>query len=187
MKAARAAWPRRRRRCRNDQLVFLDETGVRTGLCRPFGRSVRGLRAHAVQPLGGWKNVTLVCAVRAGGVVGSMVLQGALDAAAFAAYLKQVLLPALRPGEELVMDNLSVHKTPAVWKLIRQAGIRPLLLPPYSPDLTPIENIFSKVKAAVKAVAADTVEGVYAAFADALTTVTAKDLRGCFAACGIRV
>ena len=145
--------------------------------------------------------MTLVCAVRAGGVVGSMVLQGALDAAAFAAYLKQVLLPALRPGEVLVMDNLSVHKTPAVWKLIRQAGIRPLLLPPYSPDLTPIENIFSKVKAAVKAVAADTVEGVYAAFADALTTfadalttfadalttVTAKDLRGCFAACGIRV
>ena len=191
MKAARHGWPGRRRRAAGPggagRLVFLGETGARTGLCRDHGRAPRGVRAEAARPFGGWKSVTLVSAVRASGVAGGLLFRGALDGAAFAAFLDRVLLPALRPGDVLVMDNLAVHKTRAAWGRIEAAGVTPLCLPPYSPDLNPIENAFAKVKARVRAAAAGTVPKLLTAFSAALRDVTAEDCRGCFRACGIRL
>jgi len=201
VRAARAAWPGRRRRAAGHggaghggaghggagRLVFLDETGARTGLCRDHGRTPRGVRAGASRPFGGWKSVTLVSAVRASGVAGGLLFRGALDGAAFETFLDRVLLPALTPGDVLVMDNLAVHKTRRAWERIEAAGVTPLCLPPYSPDLNPIENVFAKVKARVRAAAAGTVPQLLAAFSAALRTVTAADCRACFRACGIRV
>jgi transposase len=191
VRAARRAWPRRRRRAAGPggagRLVFLDETGARSGLCREHGRSPRGRRARAARPFGGWRSVTLVSAVRASGVAGGLLLKGALDAAAFGAFLERVLLPALAPGDVLVTDNLAVHKTRAARELIAAAGVLPLYLPAYSPDLSPIENVFAKVKAGVRAAAAGTVPTLFDAFSHALAAVTPEDCRGCFRACGIRV
>lgn len=191
MKAARRGWPRRRRRAGAEggaaRLVFLDETGARTGLCRDHGRTPRGERARAARPFGGWRSVTLVSAVRASGVAGSLTFRGALDGAAFGTFLERVLLPRLTPGDVLVMDNLAVHKTGAARASIEAAGVKPLYLPPYSPDLNPIENVFAKVKARVRAAAARTVPKLFNAFADALRAVTPDDCHGCFRAAGIRM
>lgn len=130
--------------------------------------------------------MTLVSAVRSSGVAGGLVFEGALDAAAFRALLSRVLLPRLRAGDMLVMDNLAVHKTRAARELIAGAGVRPLDLPPYSPDLNPIENVFAKVKAAVRAAAAGIVPKLLDAFCRAVRDVIPADCRGCFRACGIR-
>ncbi len=131
-----------------ERFVFVDECSTNIALSPIFARAPKGERAHGKAPRNwGKKNVSLVCAIGAGGVKPSMSVEGAVDAKAFEGYIERFLLPELKRGQILVMDNLSVHKSKRVERLIEGAGCELLFLPPYSPDFNPIEEAFSKVKA----------------------------------------
>ena len=126
--------------------VFVDESGVKTNLTRLYGRAPRGQRAHGHVPHGHWQVLTVIGALTADGVLASMTVAAATDADVFRAYLAEVLCPALRPGQVVVLDNLSAHKAAGVRTLIEERGCRLVYLPPYSPDLNPIEMAWSKMK-----------------------------------------
>ena len=128
------------------------------------------------KPAGHYENVTMISAIRQSQIVSSMVFKGACDTIAFCVYLDKFLLPKLAPNDVLVMDNLQVHKTAQVRDRLQAHRIEPLYLPPYSPDLNPIERMFSKVKNEMRSIAARTIETVFDAFGDALRTVTSSDL-----------
>lgn len=134
-----------------DKLVFIDETGASTKMARLYGRSRRGERCRASIPHGHWKTTTFVGALRRTGMTAPMVLDGAMHGAAFLAYVEQVLIPTLKPGDIVVMDNLPAHKPVAIREAIHKAGASLRFLPPYSPDFNPIEMAFSKLKAILKA------------------------------------
>jgi transposase len=167
-----------------DRLVFLDETGLSTAMTRLYGRAPRGQRLVESVPEGSWEMTTLVAAIRRDGVVGALEFPGATDTLAFRTYLDRVLLPCLRPGDIVVLDNLQPHRARAVARAIRRAGAGCWYLPPYSPDLNPIEKIWAKVKALVRKAKARTTEALWDAIAQALAAVTAQDCQGCFAFCG---
>ena len=133
-----------------DRLVFVDETGASTKMARRCGRAVLGHRCRAPVPHGHWKTTTFVGALRLSGMTAPMVLDGAMHGAAFRAYVEQVLVPTLKPGDIVVMDNLPAHRSAAVRHAICRAGAELRFLPPYSPDLNPIEMAFSKFKAYLK-------------------------------------
>jgi transposase len=158
---ARRQWPQKVAGVDPDDLVFLDETGANTALQRTHGYAPKGERVVGSVPWQGWQAVTFVGALTADGLVAPWALEGALNGAWFLAYVEQVLVPALRPGMVVVMDNLPCHKVQGVEEAIRAAGCRLEYLPPYSPDLNPIENAFSKLKRALRDWAARTVGGVY--------------------------
>lgn len=164
--------------------MFLDEVGAHTALTRLYGRAARGERLVGRVPQGSWEMTTLISAIRRDGVVGSLEFPGATDEMAFRTYLRRVLVPALRPGDIVVLDNLAAHRVPAVARLLRRAGVGVWYLPPYSPDFNPIEKIWAKVKALLRKAAARTREALWEAIAQALAAVTAEDCRGCFASCG---
>ena len=128
------------------RLVFLDETWAKTNMARPRGRCPRGTRLVAKVPHGHWKTTTFVAALRCDGLTAPLVIDGAMNGALFRAYVEQQLLPTLRPGDLVVMDNLAAHKTGGVREAIESVGARLVYLPPYSPDLNPIELAFSKLK-----------------------------------------
>ena len=130
-----------------ERLVFVDETGASTKMARRCGRAARGHRCRAPVPHGHWKTTTFVGALRLSGMTAPMVLDGAMHGAAFLAYVEQVLVPTLEPGDIVVMDNLACHRSAAVRDAIQSAGAERRFLPPYSPDLNPIEMAFSKFKA----------------------------------------
>lgn len=166
-----------------ERLVFLDESGALTNLARLHGWSPRGKRALGVVPCGAWERVTVLGALGLEGIVGAMSIAAATDRAVFLAYLEQVLLPALRrvkPDAVLVMGNLGAHKTPALRALLDGAGFRYHYLPPYSPDLNPIELAWAKVKAALRKAAARTVDGLHTALGPALAAIAAEDAQGFF-------
>jgi transposase len=168
-------------------LVFLDESAALTNLVRARAWSARGERAGGTAPGGRWERVTLLGALGAEGIVGAMSVAAATDGAVFHAYLEQVLLPELRrtrPDAVLVMDNLSAHKTGAVRALLDSSGFAYRYLPPYSPDLNPIEMAWAKVKGLLRKAAARTVDGLHAALGPALDTITAQDARGFFRQAG---
>lgn len=167
-----------------DRFVFLDETGSNTAMARRFGRAPRGQRVDGPVPQGHWKSVTLTAAIRLGGVGGCLAFNGATDAAMFEDYIARVLVPTLRPGDVVVMDNLSAHKGPAVERLVRAAGAEVCYLPPYSPDFNPIEKMFSKLKTLLRGIAARSVPELYDAMGDALRAVSAQDIAGWFRSCG---
>lgn len=150
-----------------ERLVFIDESGTSTKMARRYGRATRGERCRAAVPHGHWKTTTFVGALRLSGVTAPMTLDGAMNAAAFLAYVEQVLAPTLTSGDIVIMDNLPAHKTPAVQAAIRRTGAELRLLPPYSPDFNPIELAFSKIKAHLKKAAARTL----------------ADLVGCYPRC----
>jgi transposase len=158
---ARQRWPRELAGVGPDDLVFLDETGANTAMQRTHGYAPRGKRVVAKTPLAGWRAVTFVGALTAGGLVAPWALEGAMNGEWFLAYVEQVLVPTLRPGMVVVMDNLPCHKVAGVEQAILAAGCRLLYLPAYSPDLNPIENAYPKLKRALRDWAARTVEGVY--------------------------
>jgi transposase len=164
--------------------VFLDEVGAHTALTRLYGRAPRGQRLVDAVPQGSWEMTTLVSAIRRDGVAGSLLFAGATDECAFRTYIEQVLIPALRPGDIVVLDNLSVHRAGWVARALRRAGVGVWYLPPYSPDYNPIEKIWAKVKAFLRQAKARTTAAVWDAFAQALATVTAEDCRNSFAHCG---
>ena len=140
--------------------MFLDETWATTNMARRYGRAPRGQRVVDAVPHGHWRTTTVVAALRAEGIVAPLVLDGAIDGPAFLAYVEQFLAPALRPGDVLVMDNLGSHKVAGVREAVEARGASLLHLPPYSPDLNPIEMAFAKLKALLRSEAARTVEAL---------------------------
>jgi len=149
---------------------------------RTHGRCASGKRVDGPVPHGHWKVTTLTAAVRLGGVpqAACLAFDGATDAACFEAYVGRCLAPTLRPGDIVIMDNLSCHKTAEVARLIEAAGARVRYLPAYSPDLNPIERMFSKLKAWLRSAAARTVDGLIGAMGDALRAVRPGDILGWF-------
>ena len=170
-----------------ERFVFVDECSTNISLSPLYARAPRGERAYGKAPRNWGKNVSLICAIDAEGVKPSMSVEGAVDAKAFEGYVEHFLVPKLKRGQIVVMDNLSVHKGKRVERLIEEAGATLLFLPPYSPDLNPIEEAFSKVKSALKKIQARTREALVEATGRALDTITRRDLRGFYADCGYRL
>ncbi len=161
--AARAEWRGRQAALDPARLVFPDETWATTNMARRHGRAPRGRRVVDAVPHGHWRTTTVVAALRAEGIVAPLVLDGAVDGPAFLAYVERFLAPALRPGDVVVMDNLGSHKVAGVREAVEAAGATLRYLPPYSPDLNPVEMAFAKLKALLRAEAARTVEALWAA------------------------
>ena len=151
--------------------MFLDETATTTAMDRTHGRAPSGVRVDGPVPQGHWKVLTLTAAVRLGGVGACLAFERATNTLRFETYIEQCLLPTLRSGDIVVMDNLSCHKTAEVQRLIEAAGASVRYLPAYSPDLNPIEKLFSKFKGLMRSVAARTVEGLIDAMGDALRAI----------------
>jgi transposase len=167
-----------------ERLIFIDETGASTKMTRRCGRAPRGERCRAPVPHGHWKTITFVGALRIDGMTAPMVLDGAMHGAAFLAYVEQVLVPTLLPGDIVVMDNLPAHKPTAVRRAIENAGAELRFLPPYSPDFNPIEMAFSKLKAFLKKHAPRTVNDLWDTIARGIDTFTPNDCQKYFAAAG---
>lgn len=129
------------------RFIFLDETGLNTKMTRLYGRAPRGERLVGAVPHGHWRTTTFIAGLRQSGVIAPMLLDGPMTGAAFRAYIEQALAPALQPGDIVVMDNLAAHKIAGVSEAIAAVGGCILYLPPYSPDLNPIEQFFAKLKA----------------------------------------
>jgi transposase len=162
-----------------DHLVFVDESGATTAMSRTYGRAPVGERVQASAP-GAWKNVTLISGLRCSGVVAPMALPGGTDQTVFETYVQKVLVPELRVGDVVVWDNLASHKNAAAVAAIEAVGARVEPLPVYSPDLTPIEEMFSKVKGGLRSIAARTVDTVIGAMGTVLNQVTQHDALGWF-------
>ena len=165
-------------------MVFVDETGVNLALARLYGRARRGQRATGAIPKNYGESVTLIGAIDQNGLCASLSFRGATDTLAMKVFLKEVLLPELKPGDCVVWDNLAVHKTRAVQQLFDEAGVELLFLPPYSPDLNPIELCWSKLKTYLRAVGARTYETLSEAISAAIKLITATDARNWMRHCG---
>jgi transposase len=161
------------------RLVFVDECGADTAMTRTYGRAPAGERVYADTP-GRWESITLTCGMRLSGAMAAVAFPGATNTVQFEDYVEEVLVPELRPGDVVVWDNVKPHQSEEAIEAVEAAGARVVPLPPYSPDLTPIEEMFSKVKNVVRSVAARTTEAVYAAFASGLHDVTLEDIAGWF-------
>ena len=153
-------------------------------MARLRGRTRKGERLRAGVPYGHWKSTTFVAGLRLSGMVAPMVLDGPINRIAFQAYVEQVLVPELRPGDIVVMDNLSSHKGSAVRQAIEAVGAKLLYLPPYSPDFNPIENAFAKLKTLLRAAAERTVEALWHRIGDLLDCFTPEECANYFAAAG---
>jgi transposase len=167
-----------------ERLVFIDETWASTNMARLRGRAHKGERLRAGIPYGHWKTTTFVAGLRRSGMVAPMVLDGPINRIAFQAYVEQVLVPELRPGDIVVMDNLSSHKGPAVRQAIEAAGAQLLYLPPYSPDFNPIENAFAKLKALLRKAAEPTVYGLWDTIGHLIDLFTPQECANYFDAAG---
>lgn len=166
---------------------FVDETSVNLTYTRRYGRAQGGQRVDAAVPLHSGPNVTVVAALSSQGVEAVMELDGAVNTASFAAYLEQVLGPGLQAGDVVVLDNLRVHKAAGLAELVEARGARLLFLPPYSPDFTPIELAFSKLKTHLRTAAARTREALTSALQAALACITVQDAQNWFDHCGYHV
>lgn len=153
-------------------------------MTRLRGRCPRGQRLRCGAPHGHWRTTTVIGAVRVDGTTAAMAIEGATDTEVFRAFVREVLVPTLRPGDIVVMDNLAPHKNELTIALIEAAQASALFLPPYSPDLNPIELMWSKVKAALRAAEARTHDALLDALASALDSISASDARNWFAHCG---
>jgi transposase len=166
------------------RFVFLDETGASTDMVRRYGWAPRGERLVDAAPHGHWRTTTFVAGLRQSGLVAPFVLDGPMTGAAFRAYVERVLAPALAPGDVVVMDNLGAHKVAGVAEAIGAAGASLLYLPPYSPDLNPIEQAFAKLKALLRKAAARTRDALWAAIADLLSAYSHEECQNYLANCG---
>jgi transposase len=167
-----------------DRLLFLDETWASTAMARTHGRAPRGERLRMGVPFGHWKTTTFVAGLRLSGMVAPMVLDGPINQRAFEAYVEQVLVPELKPGDIVIMDNLSSHKSPAVRTAIEAAGAELRFLPPYSPDFNPIEKAFAKLKALLRKAAERTVDGLWRTIGTLIDLFTPAECANFFTAAG---
>jgi transposase len=163
---------------------FIDESGVNLAMTRLYGRAPKGERVLGAVPQNYGVNVTMLGALGMQGIQAMMTVEGATDADVFLAYVEHVLAPTLRPGDLVVMDNLRAHKVAGVQQALAERGARLIYLPPYSPDLLPIEQCWSKLKAYLRKVQARTREALEIAITQALATITAADAHGWFRHCG---
>jgi transposase len=167
-----------------DQLVFIDETWATTNMTRLRGRCPRGERLVATVPHGHWKTSTFVAALRTTGLTAPLVLDGAINGDAFRAYVEQILAPTLLPGDIVIMDNLASHKVAGIREVIEACGATLRYLPPYSPDLNPIEKSFAKLKALIRKEAARTRELLWTAIGRFLSRFTPQECANYFADAG---
>ena len=182
--AAREAWRLSQPDLDPDRLVFLDETWATTNMTRRYGRAPRGERLIAAVPYGHWKTTTFVAGLRVSGLTAPLVVDGAMNGEAFRVYVEQVLAPTLKPGDIVVMDNLSSHKVAGIRELIEARGASIGYLPPYSPDLNPIEQAFAKLKALLRKLAARTVAKLWHALGDLLERFTPQECANYLASAG---
>lgn len=180
----RACWREQNHERDASPLVFVDEGGSNLGLTPLYARAPKGQRATDSVPRNRGKNTTLIASLSLEGMGASMIIEGAANAVAFETYVEHLLVPSRRQGQVVVMDNLRVHKSARVRHLIEAVGCQLLFLPAYSPDFSPIEETFSKVKAVLRRRTARTREALEAAITQALLTVTAQDAHGWFGHCG---
>lgn len=166
------------------RVKFIDESGINIAMTRLYGRAPRGERALGSAPQNYGQNVTILGALSCTGLEAVMTIEGATDADVFRAYVGEVLCPTLRVGDIVIADNLSAHKAAGVQEAIAATGARLLYLPPYSPDLNPIERCWSKIKTVLRAAKARTREALDAAVTSALATVSESDARAWFAHSG---
>ena len=183
---ARDRWRANQPELKSERLVFIDETGAATDMARRYGRCPRGERLVCSVPWGHWKTTTFVAALRLGEVAAPCVLDGPMDGESFRAYVEQLVVPILKPGDIVVMDNLASHKVAGVREAIEAAGAELRYLPPYSPDFNPIEQFFAKLKALLRKAAARTVEALIAAIAEVLTEVRPQECANYLANQGYR-
>jgi transposase len=162
-----------------ESLVFVDETSANTAMTRAYGRAPVGERVEGAVP-NHWETVTLICGLRLSGVTAPLVIPGAVDTATFETYVEDVLAPQLRPGDVVVWDNINPHKATAAVEAVRRTGAKVVPLPPVSPDLDPIEEMFSKVKGALRSAGARTTEAVIEAIGSALMQISPRDILGWF-------
>lgn len=167
-----------------DKLIFVDETGASTKMARLYGRALRSDRCIASVPHGHWKTTTFVGGLRLSGMTAPMVLDGAMNGPAFLAWVEQVLVPTLSPGDVVVMDNLPAHKPVAVRLAIENCGAELRFLPAYSPDFNPIEMAYSKLKALLKKAAARNVATLWHSIGQAIEKISPKDCLSYFNAAG---
>jgi transposase len=180
----RAAWREKASSLPADALVFIDETGSNIALTPLYARAPQGERARGKVPRNRGKNTTLIAALSLSGMGAAMILEGSANTSAFEVYVEQILIPSLQAGQIVVMDNLQAHKSGRIKQAIEAKGCQLLFLPGYSPDLSPIEEAFSKLKTVLRRVGARTREALEEAIAQALLTITAQDARGWFQHCG---
>ena len=167
-----------------ERLVFIDETWTATNMARTHGRCAKGQRLRMGFPHSHRKTTTLVAGLRLSGMVAPMVLDGPINGDWFEAYVDQVLVPTLRPGDIVIMDNLSSHKRLSVKLLIEAAGATLAFLPPYSPDFNPIEKAFSKLKTNLRRIGERTVTGLWDVIGSLVTMFNPHECRNYFASCG---
>jgi transposase len=180
----RAAWRAEVSQLEADHLVFVDECGSNIALTPLYARAPKGERAKGSVPRNRGKNTTLIASLSLAGMGAAMILEGSANATAFEIYIEQLLVPSLQAGQLVVMDNLRAHKGEQVRQAIEARGCQVLFLPGYSPDFSPIEETFSKLKTFLRRVGARTREALEEAICQALLTVTAQDARGWFSHCG---
>ncbi len=167
-----------------DRLVFLDETAATTAMARRYGRSRRGERCRLPVPLGHRRTTTVTAALRTTGLLATALFEGATNGERFRDYVARTLLPALRPGDTVILDNLPVHKVQGVREAVEAAGVRLLFLPPYSPDFNPIEQAFAKLKALLRTAAARTTADLHKAIQHAFARFTPQECRNYVTAAG---
>lgn len=175
MARKRARWRRHQGKLDPARLVFIDETWAKTNMTRTHGRAPKGARLLAKVPHGHWRTLTFLAALRADAITAPCVIDGPINGAIFLAYVEQILVPSLRQGDIVIMDNLGSHKSQAVRAAIRKAGARLIFLPPYSPDLNPIEQVFAKLKALLRKAGERTVEATWKRIGKLLEAFTAAE------------
>lgn len=180
MRLARAAFAAAMRGVRAEDLLFLDECGVNLAMTRAYARAPRGQRAYGAAPKNWGDNITIAAVLGRRGILAPLMLRGGIDGDHFVAYILQFVVPELRPGQVLVLDNLSAHKAAAAREAVEACGAKLVFLPPYSPDLSPIERAWSKVKALLRKAAARSWEALLESVEQALRAVTSADAAGWF-------
>jgi transposase len=180
VQAARSRWRKAQPEWDSTRLVFIDETGLNTKMARLYGRALRRERCIAAVPHGHWQTSTFIAALRCDGLGAPFLIEGAVNAEVFTAYLQAVLCPELKQGDIVILDNLSTHKVPAVAKLISAQGATVRYLPAYSPDLNPIEMAFAKLKAQLRQAAARTLSDLQLALVHSLASFTSAHCQAFF-------
>ncbi len=184
MQKSRHEWRNEQARVDLSKLVFLDETGTSTNMARRYGWASRGQRCVSSVPHGHWKTTTFLAGLRCNGLTAPLVVDGPMDGATFLAYVESFLCPTLAPGDIVIADNLGSHKVTGVRQAIEAVGATLRYLPPYSPDLNPIEKLFAKLKTLLRKAAIRTVDALWEYIGTLIEVFTPDECSNYFASCG---